>query len=140
MRSYRENPDGPEAQEAHRQNEREVFALKMMAKLTRCDVCGTPVSENALPAQPRTVCAFCASQGFERPAHALEADRQADRNKLPKSCSTCRHSTAMAGQPVCLRAAERFQPLRSCETERKGGKFMAWITGKCGEEGRFHRV
>jgi hypothetical protein len=32
MKAYRENPNGEENQSATRQNEREVFALKMMEK------------------------------------------------------------------------------------------------------------
>ncbi len=42
MKSWRENPDGPENTEATKQTEREIFALKMQARQDseHCETCG----------------------------------------------------------------------------------------------------
>jgi hypothetical protein len=47
MKSHRENPDSAEMQDAHKQNEREIFALKMQAKQDSeyCETCGMMKSQ-----------------------------------------------------------------------------------------------
>lgn len=46
MRSWRENPDGEENQRATKQSEREVFALRMMAKARNtCRKCGCEIDD-----------------------------------------------------------------------------------------------
>lgn len=51
MRKWRENPESEENQRATKQSEREVFALKMQAKLRDGKIlchCGKPLNENGL--------------------------------------------------------------------------------------------
>jgi len=46
MKSFRENPDGEENQQATRQHKREMFALKMQSNeiIDDCEICGLPLS------------------------------------------------------------------------------------------------